>query len=91
MRRASTRFRARGFLSPAGRTRTAPQPDSLVAQLRICAVSCADYEDGWFTTYRAVAEEQPDLVVELGDFIMRTALVGGALPQCAGTPGRIRR
>ncbi len=63
------RFRAGGFLSPAGRTRTAPQPDSLVAQMRICAVSCADYEDGWFTAYRAVAEEQPDLVVELGDFI----------------------
>jgi len=63
------RFRAAGFLSPAGRTRTAPQPDSLPTQLTICVVSCANYEDGWFTAYRGVAEEQPDLVVELGDFI----------------------
>jgi hypothetical protein len=63
------RFRVAGFLSPAGRTHTAPQPNSVPAQLTICAVSCANYEDGWFTAYRGVAEEQPDLVVELGDFI----------------------
>ena len=63
------RFRTAGFVSPAGRTRTAPQPDSLAPQLTICAVSCANYEDGWFTAYRGVADEQPDLVVELGDFI----------------------
>jgi alkaline phosphatase D len=63
------RFRAAGFLSPAGRIRTAPQPNSLPQQLTICAVSCANYEDGWFTAYRGVADEQPDLVVELGDFI----------------------
>jgi len=63
------RFRAAGFLSPAGRTRTAPQPGSLATPLTICVVSCANYEDGWFSAYRGVAEEQPDLVVELGDFI----------------------
>lgn len=63
------RFRAAGFTSPVGRTRTAPQPDSLAPQLTICVVACANYEDGWFSAYRAVAEEQPDLVVELGDFI----------------------
>lgn len=63
------RFRAAGFVSPAGRTRTAPQPDSLAAQLTICVVSCSNYEDGWFTAYRRVAEEHPDLVIELGDFI----------------------
>lgn len=63
------RFRAAGFVSPVGRTRTAPHRDSLAAQLTICVVSCANYEDGWFTAYRRVAEEQPDLVVELGDFI----------------------
>jgi len=63
------RFRTAGFLSPPGRTRTAPQPNSMPSQLTICAVSCANYEDGWFTAYRGVADEQPDLVVELGDFI----------------------
>lgn len=63
------RFRVGVFISPAGRTRTAPEPDSLAAQLNICVVSCANYEDGWFSAYRAVAEEKPDLVVGLGDFI----------------------
>lgn len=72
------RFRAGGFLSPAGRTRTAPQPESLPTQLTICVVSCANYEDGWFTAYRGVADEQPDLVIELGDFIYEDGRGHGA-------------
>jgi alkaline phosphatase D len=30
--------------------------------------SCSHYEQGWFTAYRRLAEEQPDLVVHLGDY-----------------------
>jgi alkaline phosphatase D len=61
------RFRADGYISPAGRTRTAPQPDSL-APLTMCVASCANYEQGWFTAYRRLADEHPDLVVHLGDY-----------------------
>lgn len=61
------RFRADGFLSPSGRTRTAPAPETL-APLTMCVASCSNYEQGWFTAYRRIAEEEPDLVVHLGDY-----------------------
>lgn len=61
------RFRADGHVSPAGRTRTAPEPGSL-APLTLCAASCSHYEQGWFTAYRRLADDQPDLVVHLGDY-----------------------
>jgi alkaline phosphatase D len=61
------RFRAAGYVSPAGRTRTAPQPGSL-APMTMCVASCSNYEQGWFTAYRRLAEDHPDLVVHLGDY-----------------------
>ncbi|PRC48083.1 alkaline phosphatase, partial [Mycobacterium sp. ITM-2017-0098] len=61
------RFRADGFLSLAGRTRTAPAPTALTP-LTMCVASCSNFEQGWFTAYRRLAEEQPDLVVHLGDY-----------------------
>ena len=54
-------------MSPAGRTRTAPAPGSL-APLTMCVASCSNYEQGWFTAYRSLADEHPDLVVHLGDY-----------------------
>ena len=61
------RFRANGHLSPAGRTRTAPEQGSM-APLTMCFVSCSNYEHGWFTAYRRLAEDNPDLVLHLGDY-----------------------
>lgn len=60
------RFRADGYISPAGRIRTAPEAGSL-APLTMCVASCSNYEHGWFTAYRRLADEHPDLVVHLGD------------------------
>jgi alkaline phosphatase D len=62
------RFRASGHLSPVGRTRTSPRPGSL-APLTFAAASCSNYEQGYFTAYRRMAEQHPDLVVHLGDYI----------------------
>ncbi|WP_214408962.1 alkaline phosphatase D family protein [Sphaerisporangium fuscum] len=62
------RFRANGHLSPTGRTRTAPAA-SAAASLTFAAVSCAQYEHGYYTAYRRMAEQQPDVVVHLGDYI----------------------
>jgi alkaline phosphatase D len=66
------RFRADGHLSPAGRTRTTPEPGSLAA-LTMCFASCSNYEHGWFTAYRRLAEEDPDLVLHLGDYMYEYA------------------
>ncbi|MGQ0718922.1 MAG: alkaline phosphatase D family protein [Pseudonocardiales bacterium] len=62
------RFRADGHLSPAGRTRTAPAPAALGSALTMCFTSCSQYGHGWFTAYRRLAEEDPDIVLHLGDY-----------------------
>jgi alkaline phosphatase D len=66
------RFRAMGHLSPVGRTRTAP-PAGTMPPLTFAAVSCSHYEQGYFTAYRRLAEQDPDLVVHLGDYIYEYA------------------
>ncbi|MDQ4006982.1 MAG: alkaline phosphatase D family protein, partial [Actinomycetota bacterium] len=62
------RFRARGHLSPPGRTLTAPAADAMPSSLAMSFVSCSQYEHGWFTGYRHLADDHPDLVVHLGDY-----------------------
>ncbi|MDQ4094556.1 MAG: alkaline phosphatase D family protein [Actinomycetota bacterium] len=62
------RFRSQGFLSPAGRTRTAPGPAAAGGPLTMCFASCSQYEHGFFTAYRRLAQDDPDLVLHLGDY-----------------------
>lgn len=62
------RFRTGRWTSRAGRTRTAPPPGSLPASLAMSFVSCAQLEHGFFTAYRRLAEDRPDLVLHLGDY-----------------------
>ncbi|HEX4811922.1 MAG TPA: alkaline phosphatase D family protein [Nonomuraea sp.] len=62
------RFRVGPYVSPAGRARTAPHPLSYGGALTMAFVSCAQYEHGYFTSYRRLAEENPDLVLHLGDY-----------------------
>ena len=62
------RFRTGAHLSPTGRTMTAPGPRELPAALAMSFASCAQYEHGYFTAYRRLAEDQPDLVLHLGDY-----------------------
>lgn len=66
------RFRANGALSPAGRTRTTPAAGQS-PPLTVCVASCAQYEHGFYTAYRHLAQERPDLVVHLGDYIYEEA------------------
>ncbi len=61
------RFRTAGEISPVGRTLTTPAPGS-TTPLVLAAASCAQYEHGFFTAYRRMAEQQPDIVVHLGDY-----------------------
>lgn len=62
------RFRVGSNVSRTGRTRTAPARRARVGELMIGAVSCSQYEHGFFTAYRRLAEENPDLVLHLGDY-----------------------
>lgn len=63
------RFRVDGHVSPVGRTRTAPQPGTVPGPLAMCFASCANFDAGFFTAYRRLSEEQPDLVLFLGDYV----------------------
>jgi alkaline phosphatase D len=55
-----------GTRSGVGRTRTVPtHPD----RLRIGLVACARYASGGYAAYRALADQDVDLVVHVGDYI----------------------
>ncbi|KPM50467.1 alkaline phosphatase [Frankia sp. CcI49] len=62
------RFRASGQISPVGRARTAPAVGTSPT-LKMLFASCSHYEAGYFTAYRRMAEETPDLILHLGDYI----------------------
>ncbi|GAA1589514.1 alkaline phosphatase D family protein [Actinoplanes couchii] len=62
------RFRAERWTSPAGRTRTAPARWAHPAALAMSFVSCSQYEHGYFTAYRRLAEDEPELILHLGDY-----------------------
>ncbi|MGQ0847242.1 MAG: alkaline phosphatase D family protein [Sporichthyaceae bacterium] len=62
------RFRAEGHLSGIGRTRTAPAAGARDA-IEFAVASCAFWEQGHFTVYRHIAEDRPDLVLHLGDYL----------------------
>lgn len=61
------RFRVGNQVSPAGRTRTTPGGASM-APFTMLFTSCSQYEHGWFTAYRRMAEEEPDLMLHVGDY-----------------------
>ncbi|UNO42383.1 alkaline phosphatase D family protein [Streptomyces sp. MST-110588] len=63
------RFRAGDWTSPVGRTRTAPAPGARPAGMKLAAVSCQAYHDGYFTAYRHLAQEDVDVVFHLGDYL----------------------
>ena len=62
------RFRTGRHVSPVGRTLTTP-PAGSTRNLRMVHLSCSHWEGGWFTAYRRAAEDRPDLVFGLGDYI----------------------
>ncbi|WP_405815733.1 alkaline phosphatase D family protein [Streptomyces sp. NBC_01390] len=64
------RFSSGGTDSPAARTRTAPAADAVVPGLRFGVVSCANWEAGYFSSYRHLAARGDlDGWLHLGDYI----------------------
>ncbi|MEU6640735.1 alkaline phosphatase D family protein [Streptomyces rochei] len=68
------RFRAGAWISPAGRTRTAPPATSATSSLKLGAVACQAYMDGYYTVLRHVAEDDVDVVFHLGDYLYEYAV-----------------
>jgi alkaline phosphatase D len=62
------RFETRDRHSPVGRFQTALPPDSRET-VRFGFFSCADFTQGYYNAYAALAREDLDFVVSLGDYI----------------------
>jgi alkaline phosphatase D len=62
------RFRAGDQLSPVGRTRTAPAAGARAGSVSFALASCQAWTGGRYAAYRAMAEEDLDVVVHVGDY-----------------------
>ena len=74
------RFRFSNEVSTVGRTRTLPEQGIRADRLRFAFASCQHFEQGYFTAYKHMAEDDLDLVFHLGDYIY----------EYAGRDGRVR-
>jgi alkaline phosphatase D len=63
------RFTSGDAASRVGRAVTLPAPGSALDRLRFGFVSCSNYEHGYFSGYRHLADENPEFVLYLGDYI----------------------
>ena len=64
------RFSVGEQASPVGRTRTFPASERFIDRARFAVVSCSNYPNGFFSVYRAVANQADlDFVLHLGDYI----------------------
>jgi alkaline phosphatase D len=78
------RFHAGDATSPVGRTRTFPAPDAMVQRLRLAYASCQRWEHGWFSAWRHLRADDPDVVVFLGDYIYEYPGAKGAVRSVSG-------
>jgi len=62
-------FESGSEISTVGRTRTFPAPGSFSRPLRFVFVSCQHWEEGFFTAWKHLADEDIDFVIHLGDYI----------------------
>ncbi len=66
------RFAIGDAKSRVGRAATLPAPGTALERLRFGFVSCSNYEHGYFSGYRHLADENPEFVLFLGDYIYET-------------------
>ena len=63
------RFRLGGDVSRIGRAMTAPRAGAPLDLMRFAFTSCQHWEQGYFTAYRHMVADRPDLIIHLGDYI----------------------
>ena len=82
------RFHAGDATSPIGRARTMPADSASPEQLRIAFASCQHYEQGLFTAYERMAQDDLDFVIHLGDYIYEYAGIDRRVRKHVGTETR---
>jgi alkaline phosphatase D len=63
------RFRCGAHETKVGRARTLPPAGAGATTLKLAFASCQAYEVGYFTALKHLADENPDLIFHLGDYI----------------------
>lgn len=71
------RFALSGVASATGRTSTTTTGHT--GPYRIGLLSCQHYEEGHFAALRALVDEQPDLVIHVGDYVYERGASGTAV------------
>ena len=71
------RFRVGDYVSPTGRTRTAPDAERRLNRLRFAVTSCQSYQAGYYTAYDQMSRDDLAFVLFLGDYIYE--LPGGSV------------
>ena len=73
------RFLTSGDASPVGRTKTVPDARARVSDLSFAFASCQKWDDGFYSPYRRMAEEDIELVIHLGDYIYEYGVGSGGV------------
>ncbi|MEE9373189.1 MAG: alkaline phosphatase D family protein [Saprospiraceae bacterium] len=60
------RFKSYGVISPVGKTKTLD--NSGVGEVSLGIVSCSNFQFGYFSAYRHLAQKNIDIVLHLGDY-----------------------
>ena len=68
------RFRVGDYVSPTGRTRTAPASGRRLDSLTFGVTSCQSYHAGYYTAYEQMSRDDLAFVVFLGDYIYELPL-----------------
>lgn len=84
------RFRAGRFVSPVGRTKTAPAPGTPLTTLRVGVASCQVWWGGFYTAYRHMSDDDLAVVLHLGDYIYENTIPADGLHRKVTLPTEIR-
>jgi alkaline phosphatase D len=63
------RFRAGDAESRVGRILTAPRPTASLRGMQFAFASCQAWQDGYYSPYRRMLDDDLDVVIHLGDYI----------------------
>lgn len=63
------RFTCGAAVSPVGRALTLPTPTDSPDRLKFALACCQHFQQGYFTAYRDMIAQDPNLIVHVGDYI----------------------
>jgi alkaline phosphatase D len=67
------RFRSDAAESAVGLTKTVAQAEAMPSALKFALACCQHYENGHYAAYAAMADDAPDAIIHVGDYIYEDA------------------